>query len=181
MAAIHETAYPRIKPKFSKKELTEIFKPTAEELCLLDANTKKTLPKTRLGFMVLLKCYQYLGHVIALHKVDKAIKDYLSEELSVEKNIDLSDYDKSAKKRHIKIIRQFLQINANNKERKIIMKQAAFTAAQTKENLADIINHVIDELIKSRFELPGYHILLRLARAARAVVNNNAYEKITGG
>jgi hypothetical protein len=29
MAAIHETAYPRIKSNLSKKELTEIYTPTA--------------------------------------------------------------------------------------------------------------------------------------------------------
>jgi hypothetical protein len=47
-----------------------------------------------------------------------------------------------------------------------------------RKNLADIINCVIDELIKSKFELPSFRGLLRLARAARSVVNNENYEKI---
>ena len=58
------------------------------------------------------------------------------------------------------------------------MKTAALSAAATKENLADIINSVIDELIKSRFELPAFQKLVKLARAARTVVNNDNYSKI---
>ena len=41
MAAIHETAYPRIKPVFTQKELIEVFKPNDTELLLLDTKTKK--------------------------------------------------------------------------------------------------------------------------------------------
>jgi hypothetical protein len=44
--------------------------------------------------------------------------------------------------------------------------------------LADIINAVIEELIKERFELPAFKKLLRLARAARTVVNNGNYQHI---
>jgi hypothetical protein len=47
MSAIHETAYPRIKPNLSPKELKEVFTPTEEELSLLDSKTKKKLPVTR--------------------------------------------------------------------------------------------------------------------------------------
>ncbi len=46
MPAIHETAYPRIKPNLSPKELKELFTPTEEELFLLDSKTKKTLTAT---------------------------------------------------------------------------------------------------------------------------------------
>ena len=48
MAAIHETAYPRIKPNLSHQELKEIFTPSEEELALLNRKTKKTLPVPRL-------------------------------------------------------------------------------------------------------------------------------------
>jgi TnpA family transposase len=47
-----------------------------------------------------------------------------------------------------------------------------------KENLADIVNCIIDSLIKSNFELPSFKRLIRLARAARTVTNNNHYQKI---
>ena len=59
------------------------------------------------------------------------------------------------------------------------MKQVALEAAETKENLADIINCVIEEVFHQRFELPGYQKLVRLSRAARTVVNNRNYHKIS--
>src|SRR3990167_3677457 len=178
MAAIHETAYPRIKPNLTHKELKEIFTPTNEELILLNSKTKKTLPIPRLGFMATLKCYQYLGRPIAVKKIDTSIKKHISNTLNIDATVDLNGYDKSARKRHIKVIREYLKINSDKKLRRQIMKAAALNAAATKENLADIINCIIDELIKSKFELPAFQKLVRLARAARAVVNNDNYGKI---
>jgi len=178
MAAIHETAYPRIKPNLSHKEQKEIFTPTVEELILLKSKTKKALPISRLGFMITLKCYQYLGRPIKVRKLDTSIRKYIAETIEVDQATDLNDYSKLTRHRHLKIIREFLQINPDKNERRKIMKGMALDAATTKENLADIINCVIDELIKSRFELPAFQKLVRLARAARTVVINDNYRKI---
>ena len=178
MSAIHETAYPRIKPNLSHKEFKEIFTPTEEELCLLNSKTKKTLPVPRLGFMLTLKCYQYLGRPIKVQKIDVPIIKYIAERIAIDPKISLTGYSKLTRHRHIKIIRDYLQISADKKERRKIMKSVALDAATTKENLADIINCVIDELIKSRFELPAYQKFVRLARAARTVANNDNYGKI---
>jgi Tn3 transposase DDE domain/Domain of unknown function (DUF4158) len=178
MPAIHETAYPRMKPNLSHNELKEIFTPTEEELILLNSKTKKSLPIPKLGFMTTLKCYQYLGRPIGLDKIDSIIKKHIADKLSIDNKVDLSSYDQSTRKRHIKIIREYLQINADKKSRRQMMKSAALNAAATRENLADIINSIIDELIKSKFELPAFQKLVRLARAARLVVNNDNYGKI---
>ena len=178
MAAIHETAYPRIKPNLTYKELKEIFAPTEEELILLDSRTKKSLPIPRLGFMITLKCYQYLGRPVKLEKIDESIKKYIAGVLGVDQKLDLKNYNKKTRKRHIKIIREYLKLNANKQERRKIMKTTALNASTKNENLADIINAVIDELIKSKFELPSFKRLVRLARAARTVVNNDNYMEI---
>src|SRR3990167_7897862 len=178
MAAIHETAYPRIKPNMSHQELKEIFTPTEEELALLKRKTKKTLPVPRLGFMIILKCYQYLGRPVKVKKIDTFIKKYIAERIGVDSAIDLSGYNKLTRNRHLKIIREYLNISIDKSKRRKLMKSAALIAATTKENLADIINFIIDDLIKSQFELPAYKKLVRVARAARAVTNNNNYIEI---
>lgn len=178
MAAIHETAYPRIKPNLSHKELRELFTPKEEEISLLNSKTKISLVVPRLGFMLLLKCYQYLGRPVNLQKIDISIKKYVAEILGIDPTLDLCRYSKLTRHRHIKIIREYLQLNNNKKSRRQMMKKAALDAAATKENLADIINCIIDELIKSKFEIPSYKRLLRLARAARSVVNNDNYGRI---
>ena len=178
MAAIHETAYPRIKPNLSHQELKEIFTPTEEELFLLDSKTTGKFSVSRLGFMVTLKYYQYLGRPISVKKIEAPILKYITESIGIGPKVDLHDYRKLTRHRHIKIIRAYLKINPDKKARRRTMKEVALNAATTKENLADIINSVIDELIKSRFELPAFKRLIRLTRAARAVVNNDHYLKI---
>lgn len=104
MSAIHETAYPRIKPNLSPKELKEVFTPTEKELSLLDSKTKKTLPVTRLGFMLVLKCYQYLGRPIKPQKIDGTIKKYLAEKMGINPLIDLAGYSKLTRHRHMQSI-----------------------------------------------------------------------------
>lgn len=90
MSAIHETAYPRIKPNLSPREFREIFTPTDEEHSLLKSKTKKTMPVTRLGFMLSLKCYQYLGRPVKLKEIDVAIKKYVAEKIGINPLSDLA-------------------------------------------------------------------------------------------
>jgi nucleoid DNA-binding protein len=59
------------------------------------------------------------------------------------------------------------------------MKQSALKSAAFKEGLADIINDMIETLIKERFELPGFTTLERMARAARTLTRTKLYEHIT--
>jgi Domain of unknown function (DUF4158) len=142
MTAIHETAYPRMKPVFSAKALKELFAPTEDEMVLLNNSTRKTGLIPRLGFMVTLKCYQYLGRPVGVIKMSDSIKKTVADTLGIDHKIDLKGYDRSTRKRHIRIIRHFLQINADKKARRKVMKAAALEAANTRENLADIINVV---------------------------------------
>lgn len=178
MIAIYETAYPRIKPHLNYKELAEVFTPTEEELALLNAKTKKTMPISRLGFMILLKCYQYLGRPVKLLTVDESIKKHIAQKLDIDLASNLSLYNKKIRTRHIKIIRNYLEINTDKNIRRQSMKAVALNAATTKENLADIVNCLIEDIFKSKFELPSFRKVVRLARAARVVVNNNNYRQI---
>lgn len=106
------------------------------------------------------------------------LKNILLKKIGIHPLIDLTGYSKLTRHRHMQSIREYLQISTDKKERRKIMKAAALDAATKKENLADIINCVIEELIKSKFELPAFQKLVRLARAARTVVNNDNYERI---
>jgi hypothetical protein len=132
MTAIHETAYPRMKPAFSAKELNKIFAATEDEMVLLNKSTRKTGLIPRLGFMVTLKCYQYLGRPVRVIKVSESIKKTVADTLGIDHQIALKSYDRSTRKRHIRIIRRFLQINVDKKARRKVMKAAALEAANTR-------------------------------------------------
>lgn len=58
--------------------------------------------------------------------------------------------------------------------------QLAESAAETKQELADIINVVIEELVRQRYELPGFQALFRAAQAGRNRVNTRYFESIYG-
>ncbi len=178
MTAIHETAYPRIKPNLSHKEMIEIFTLTENEINFVNTNTKKTKETSKLGLAVLLKCFQYLGRMIQPQKINNAIVLNIAKGLALNCKFDLSDYSNSTRKNHIDKVRDFLQINKNKNERKQCMKKSALLSSEYKENLADIINHILEDLIKSKFELPSFLRLLRLARAARKITNYSYYSNL---
>lgn len=69
MTAIHETAYPRFKPYLSKRELQEVFLLSSDEIELLNEKTKTQNHISRLGFALLLKCYQHLSRPIQINTV----------------------------------------------------------------------------------------------------------------
>ncbi|MBA8667868.1 DUF4158 domain-containing protein [Holosporaceae bacterium 'Namur'] len=176
MTAIHETAYPRLKSTFSVNELEINFTPTENELIL---TKRMSSTPTQLGFMITLKCYQCLGYPIAINKVPSQIKLHIAQVFNLQGEPLLDAYYKSkTRKRHIKVIRDYLQVSSDKVARKECMKKAAIKSAYVKENLADIVNDMIEELIKARFELPAFPTLLRLARASRKIANEQYYRKV---
>lgn len=181
MSAIHETAYPQLKPDLSLEELQKNFTPTSKEMLLMEQCTQARAPVNRLGFMLTLKCYQCLGYAISLKKLSDNIKVYVSGIIGVDSSFDITDYATSkGRKRHLKAIRAFLDISNDRIRTRQCMKNAALRAASFKENIADIVNDMLEELVKSRFEIPAYSSLLRMARASRMVINNQFYRQITG-
>ena len=51
-------------------------------------------------------------------------------------------------------------------------------AAQTKEDLSDIINVAIDELVRQSFELPGFTKIQEEAQRGRAEINRSFYSQV---
>src|SRR3546814_8602030 len=71
MTTLHETAYPRLKPDPTAKELQEIYTPTeAERLCVAAIATG---PATRLALLLPLKLFQRLGYFTPLAEVPERI------------------------------------------------------------------------------------------------------------
>ena len=58
------------------------------------------------------------------------------------------------------------------------MLRICLASARVREDLADIINTAIEELVRQRYELPGFSTLFRAARAARFAINRGYYRQI---
>jgi hypothetical protein len=57
----------------------------------------------------------------------------------------------------------------------------ASESAQTKVELPDIVNVLIEELLRRRYELPPLAALLRIATQARSEIHETIYRAITDG
>ena len=58
------------------------------------------------------------------------------------------------------------------------LKGLALQAAQTKNHLSDIINVLLEELVRLKIELPAFSLLRRIAQKARQQINENCYQEV---
>lgn len=176
--AVHDTAYPRLKSSFGKRELEKFYTPNQVESTLAQGCTSGK--PARLAFLALLKTFQRLGYFVQIRDVPAQIVAHLAKYLRMQKIPDLSDYDESGgRQRHMTAIREFLQVQAFDEQARRALLDAVKEAALTKEDPADIVNVGIEELLRLRFELPGFTTLLKTAQYARVQVNRHIYMQLT--
>ncbi|MCM5614814.1 DUF4158 domain-containing protein, partial [Xanthomonas hortorum pv. pelargonii] len=77
MATLHETAYPRLKPDPTAKELEEIYTPTAAEIAF--AKQLTTQPGPQLAVLIHLKLFQRLGYFTVLAEVPERIRKHIAK------------------------------------------------------------------------------------------------------
>lgn len=177
MVSIQDTVYPYLKNNIDKQVLKEIYTPTKKEMSFVYNNTRKGI--IRFCFVVRLKTFQKLGYFVNIEKTPKKIIQHIGKYLGIDSIPDLSSYDKSRIRiNHMDKIRSYLKIKASGKKSNQIMIQTIINAAQSREDLADIINAAIEELIQQRQELPAFSTLLKAAYEGRASVNTAYYTKI---
>jgi len=177
MPSLHETAYPRLKTSFAQKELEQYFTPTEAESSMAFSSVNGKAP--RLCFLVLLKTFQRLGYFVMINDVPERLIGHVARCLKYPKAPDLSDYDDSgSRRRHVALIREFLQVKPFDEEARKALLDATKEAALTKEDPADIINVGIEELLRLRFELPAFSTILKTAKYARIQVNRHIHRQI---
>lgn len=173
MTSIHETAFPRFKPELSQRELTEVYTPSDEELRFA-RRTGRTAPAP-LYIMLLLKAVQRLSYIPMLADIPAPIVFFLSKSTNSRfiPARDIALEERSDSRQHfMEAIRSYLGIRPVTADTDSAIQLAATCAAQTKQELVDIINVVIEELIRQRFELPAFSTLNRKAQKVRNQVND---------
>jgi TnpA family transposase len=179
VTAIHETAYPRIRSNVTDKELVELYTPTEEQLLFADENAQA--PVQKLGLLVLLKSFQRLGYFPMLREIPPRVIRHIAGAASLDDAVlSLENYEKvGSRRRHTPKIRRLLGINDFRTGGEQVMNEAMRDACQTKDIIADIINFSIEELVRQRYELPGFTTLLRTAQKIRFEVNSTFYQKVS--
>ncbi|MCT7328015.1 DUF4158 domain-containing protein [Ralstonia sp. CHL-2022] len=180
MQPIHETAYPVLPAEISPAELKAAFSPTAAEIRFVRSQSRQA--SSSVLILVQLKLLQRLGYFPMLADVPPAVIDHLRAALKVRTlpRGTIARYDTSGTRwRHQKLLRTYVNIRQVDADAQTWLETLAWEAAPTKVELPDIVNVLIEELIRERYELPPLASLQRVATQARHRFNEAIYGAIT--
>jgi hypothetical protein len=177
--SVEETAYPRLKNNPSPQALEDLYTPTDEEIALAKRTARGEV--ATVGFLVLLKTFQTVGYPIQIAQVPSTIIRQVATTLNSQlSSADVAGYDASGtRRRHLIAIRQHLNIKAFGPEAQQVIVTAMEIAVQTQHDLVDLINVALEELVRQRFELPGFTTVVQMARDIRAASNETLYQQVS--
>jgi Domain of unknown function (DUF4158) len=176
VTSVERTAYPRFKRHFTSKELTEIYTPTRAEIAFAYSTTKGQ--SNIFNLLIALKAFQRLGYFPKFSDLPHPIINHLRSCLKFPAEIIAGDDNSKTIYRHRTAIREYLQVNPFNKLGLHLAAASIHEAAQVMDNPADLMNVAIAELIKQRYELPGFNTLNRLVRRVRQIVNQKLFQSL---
>ena len=144
MPRSEETAYPRLKRTLSARDLATAYTPTWDEANLASRTTKGAT--ARLGFLVLFKTYQRLGYAVPLADVPAPIVEHIARSVHLAPEaLDPASYDAAGtRQRHLRVIRDYLQVQPFGPAARHVMVRALGDAGSTKGDLIDLINAAIE-------------------------------------
>lgn len=178
MTAIERTAYPRFKAQITDRELEHVYKPTDQELVFVNTTAKGAASRLRL--MVLLKTCLRLGYFPNLQAVPRRIVDYIRSQMSIGQEIILSNASTPTNLTPFyRAVRTYLGIKPYREGGEAAASAAVQQTLATKDNPADIINVVIEELIRQNFNLPGFTTLDRLVAHPRTHYNQDLFSQVS--
>lgn len=128
--------------------------------------------------VVFLKAFQRLGYFPKLASVPNPILNHVRGCLKLPTEIVLVYENSKTMYRHRAAIREYLKVNPFDKNARHFCVQSVYESAQVMDNPADLINVAIGELVKQRYELPGFNTLDRLVGRVRNLVNQKLFSKV---
>ncbi len=175
MTPIERTAYPRFKLNPSAPELEEIYSPTSGEVRRGRASTRGE--GQLLGFMVMLKSFQRLGYFPMPAEVPEPVVSHIRSRLRLSPDTELALPERSRYRYHA-AIRNYLGVGSYGEQARRVAAEAMGEAALAMDDPAGLVNAAIEELVKERYELPGFSTLDRLARHIRRTVNTRLFSRV---
>ncbi|MEH6478264.1 MAG: DUF4158 domain-containing protein, partial [Sneathiella sp.] len=180
MTAIYDTAYPRLKYNLTQKEIIRVYTPVDEELIWL--KKRRFRGELSLACLVYLKCFQRLGYFPKPGDIPVSVINYVASftRFHKENYQRLPPVPKATQKRMKDAVRRYCTVTAFTlRNQGEWLKEFANEIARTKENLVDIINAMLEILVKESIELPAFSTLERIAYSARARANTTYFRTIT--
>jgi hypothetical protein len=147
VASIDRTAYPRFKRSISVRELREAYSPSLDELEWARQMTDSD--EALLSLTMCLKCCQRLGYFARFDEVPASIAGHLRQELGLHESVNPAAVPDKTVRNHRGLVRHRLGLVSGQATARKIAAEAIRTAAETKDNPADLINIALEELVKS--------------------------------
>jgi TnpA family transposase len=176
VSSIERTAYPKFKRHFTAKELTEIYTPSKSEIAFAYSTTKGQ--DNIFNLIVALKAFQRLGYFPKLSEIPPVVVNHIRSSLKLPSEIALGYENTKTMYRHRAAIREYLKVNSFDKHARHLAVVRVYESASVMDHPADLINVAISELIKHRYELPGFYTLDRLVRRIRYLVNQKLFNLV---
>ncbi|MFP4896618.1 Tn3 family transposase [Paraburkholderia sp. EG304] len=176
MNHVHETAYPALPAEISEGELRAAFTPSATEIRFVYGQFRQA--PIRVLILAQLKLLQRLGYLPPVSDIPAAILHHVCAVLGVRPvpHATLVRYDRSGSKSgHQKVLREFVNIRPASAQTYSWLDTVADDAARTKTELPDIVNVLIEELVRHRYELSPLATLSRIAVHARSSLYETLY------
>jgi hypothetical protein len=167
-----------------QQELDDYYTPSKDELCFIQdklryrKDTCANYIQHQFNAITLLKCLSRLGYFPSLRTVPKIISDHIHHHLKLEKPLSLGYKHSQVLYRHQEIIRNYLKVKSYLNGGCDLATNIAIKAARVHNYPADIINHVLEQLMRSRYELPAYSQIDRLVKKSRRQVNEEIFNCI---
>jgi len=181
MTRVKYTAYPDFKAQIPSSELERNYAPTDKELAFVQGLVSGPAPQT--AMMVHLKMLQVMGRMLKMPEVPQQIRDHVARCLTFARSPSLKElgrFERSGNRAlKIKKLREFLDVRPLGEKGFAWLKHVAEQAAEVKHSVADIINVMLEELVRHRYELPAFSTLDRAAYSAREQSNEQYFNSIS--
>lgn len=175
MTSIDRTVYPRLRSQPSDVELTKAWSPTPGDVEFGKATTRGD--GQLLGFVLMLKGFQHLGYFPMPEEVPQAVVAHVRLRLGLSPDAQTVLPERSRYRYHA-AIRKHLGVEAFGERARRFAAEVMEQAARTMDDPADLVNVGVEELVRGRFELPGFTTLDRLARHVRNAVNSRLFARV---
>jgi hypothetical protein len=163
MAAIERSAYPRFASKVSTRELVQHFTLSGAEIEW--AKSKVRGLRLQHAILVNLKCFQLLHYFPADEDIPNEVMAHVATVLGFNNSgKPLQELSPATRYRQHAAARQYLNISPfYGKKGRLVAVRAAQDAALIVQQRVDLVNAIIDELVRQRYELPAYSTLENIA------------------
>jgi len=176
MASIERTAYPRFRRVVTALELAALS-PTADNVRWAKARARSD--EHLLALVVALACFQRLGYFPRADEIPAAVVEHVRRCLELPEGTTGACEPRNVKAQR-QLVRKRLGVVHDPQRARTVAAAAIRSAAEVKNNPADLINVALEMLVKASLELPAFSTLDEMAGRVRREVNTAIFDRIAG-